>query len=67
MKHLLANLAIGVALAVGAMTTLFSVVLALKGDADSLIYAFLWGIVGIPTLYVTLVAISRRRTLPPAP
>lgn len=61
MKSFLANLGIGVALAIGAMCTLFSVVLAMRGDADSMLLAFVFGLVGIPTLFVTLVTQSRKR------
>lgn len=55
MKAYLYDLLRGVPLALGALFTLFSVVVAVSGnDTDKFFYSFVCGLVGIPLLFASL-------------
>jgi nitric oxide reductase large subunit len=62
MKIFLKNFLLAIPLAIGVVLTVLSVVNAMEApnDEDNAIAAVLWGIIGIPLLFASIVSLTRR-------
>lgn len=62
MKHFLKNFLFAIPLAIGVVLTILSVVNAMEApqDEDKAVAAVMWGIIGIPLLFASIVTLTRR-------